>query len=183
MKNTLYFLLFTAMATLISCSENEQPPEEEPSPVVGEWYVEDINIEGTITETKNSQSVNARISGSTGSNEEAKVIFNNNNTYSRVGSHSVMIHTHFLGNSSFELVTFPYMIIEGTYEIEGNKMIYVANPSNQMYDPWDPRDTFEGTILELTENKMVIVEEHKENYTLNGAEMERKYQMTQIFVK
>lgn len=183
MKNTLYFLLFTAMATFISCSENEQPPEEELSLVVGEWYVEDISIKGTMIETKDGPSMIGSVTASTGADENSQIIFKNDNTYSRVDNHSLMIHTHFVDDSSFELVPLPYMTIEGTYEIQGDQIKYTAHPNNQIYGRWDPRDTFEGTILELTANKIVIVEEHQEIINFNGAEYQRKYQMTQIFSK
>lgn len=171
------------MATLISCSENEQPPEEEPSLVVGEWHIEEIIIEGTITETGDVHP--SRYSGTTGSEENNKIIFREDNTYTREDSYSVMMHTFnpIAGTSSLDLHVFPYTLpTEGTYQIQGDTFTLIANPSNNIsYGPLDPRDYFEGTILELTANKIIIVEEYEEISNVDGVEIVKTYEITQIF--
>lgn len=181
MRHLKYFVLFAAMATLISCSENEQPPEEEPSPVLGEWYTEDIIISGTSTETRNGQSVTTEYSGSTGTEEDSKIIFNEDNTYIREDSYTIMFRNLVNRDFTLELTVFPYILIGGTYHIEGNKIKFVSDPPYFTYGPMDPRDSFEGTITELTANRMVIHTEQQETSNVDGVEIENEYEMTQIF--
>lgn len=185
MKNPLYFLLFAAMATFISCSENEQPPEEEPSLVVGEWYIEEIIIEGTITETRDGQSEISRYSGTAISDENNKILFKEDNTYTREDFYSFMMHTFnpLAGTSSLDLHVFPYTFpVEGTYQIQGDTFTLIANPTtNITYGPLDPRDFFEGTIMELSANRIIIVEENEEISNVDGVEIAKIYETTQIF--
>lgn len=173
------------MATLVSCSENEQPPEEEPSLVVGEWHIEDIIIEGTITETGDGQSVISQYSGTARSDENNKIFFREDNTYTREDFYDVMMHTFnpIAGTSSLDLHVFPYTLpTEGTYQIQGDTFTLIANPSNNIsYGPLDPRDYFEGTILELTANRIIIVEEYEEISNVDGVEIVKTYEITQIF--
>lgn len=185
MKKLFNLVLLTSITLLFSCAENEQPKEEEPSPVVGEWQIEEITIEGTITETKNGQTITGRYSGTAQSDENNKIIFKDDNTFTREDSYSLMIHTFYPpdGKSTHDLHTFPYLPIEGTYQIEGNTITLIPNQTNHIYGPLDPRDSFEGTIMELTANRMVIVEEHQEISNVDGVEIVKEHEMTQVFTR
>jgi hypothetical protein len=183
MKNIIYFLLLGALITFTSCSENEQPLEEEPSLVVGEWYTEAIDISGTKIETKDGESVTTRYDGSTGLNEDAKIIFNDDNTYLREDSYSIMFNLTINWNHSLELTVFPFEFNDGTYNIEGNKINFVSSQPSAPFGPLDPRNSFEWTIMELTENRMVLFMEKQESSNVDGAEIKNNFEITQIFAR
>lgn len=183
MKNLLYFLLFAAMLTLNSCSQDEDSPEKEPSLVLGEWYTEDIIISGTSTETRDGQTVTTRYWGNSGPEEDSGIIFTDDNKYSREGSYNIMFKSRVNdGDLLMELVVYAYRIIEGTYLLEDNKINFYSNQEFQSNGPViDPRNSFESIIIELTANRMVIFMEQQEISYVNGAEIENEYEMTQIF--
>lgn len=183
MKNSLYFLLFITMAPLISCSENEQPPEEVPSLVVGEWFIESLEIAGTLTEANNGQSVVNSYNGHATMHTNSEMIFKEDNTFNRRDSFSMMIHSHINGNHSMELTVIPVIIITGTYHIDGNKIKFVSEQPDGDYGLLNVRASFEGTIIELSENRLEILEKHQKNSNVGGVQIENEYEMTHVFVR
>lgn len=183
MKNVFSFLLLGALLTFTSCSESEQSPEEEPSLVVGEWYTEEIEIIGTMTETKNGESVTTSYHGGTGPHEDSKIIFYDDNTYYREDSYSIMFLHMVDQDLSMELTIFPFDMINGTYSVTGDKINIVSGEPNVPYGSLDPRNSFEWTIIELTENRMVLFMEKQESSTVDGAEIQNEFETTQIFAR
>lgn len=178
MKSTLYLLLFTAMG-LISCSENEQPPEEASSLVVGEWNIEEINFTGTSTVTEGGQSLTCEYTGHA-SAMEMTMIYDSDNNYSIQGKYNIMVITILNGDTNSDLQVYPHISTTGTYSIQENILVTTANWSPGK-DPVYPLASFEGAIKELTLNKMVLFIEKQESSIVNGTQIENNYQMTQIF--
>ena len=183
MKNSLYFLFFITMASLISCSENEQPPEEEPSLVVGEWFIESLEINGTSTETKNGQSVVNSYNGHATMHTNLEMIFKDDKTFNRRDSFSMMIHSHINGNHSMELTVIPVIITDGTYHIDGNNIKFVSEQPDGDYGLLNMRTSFKGTIIELSENRLEILEKHQKSSNVGGVQIENRYEMTHVFVR
>lgn len=96
-----------------------------------------------------------------------------------------MMHTFnpIAGTSTFDLHFFPYTLpTEGTCQIQGNTFTLIANPTNNItYGPLDARDYFEGTKMELTANRIIIVEEFEKISNMDGVEIVKIYETTQVF--
>ena len=179
MKIFKYFLLTAALVFFVSCSKDDDNPGTDSSMVLGEWNLEEFSYSGSTTATQGDQTVSSTYTGEA-YDLDARVIFNSATNYSTEGSYTIKLTTTVNGQTMVQ--DYPYSDISGsgTYRVEGNKLI---TTSNAPPDPGlvDPMATAEGTIVELTANRMVLFAEQVVNSTMQGAEVEIRNETLQVF--
>lgn len=121
MKLIKLFLLALSVF-FFSCSDDEAPmPTREG--MVGTWTVTAINYKGTSTTTVMGTSIKANFTG-TGKDIDLTTTFGDDpNTVTSEGSYVIVLTTTVMGQTTTEEVPFEEMIMDGTWELEGRKLI------------------------------------------------------------
>lgn len=179
MKNPRCFLLIALLATLISCSNDDNPPGVNSTLVLGEWNVEEISYSGSSTVTQGGQTLTSTYTGEA-IDLDARLIFNDATNYTTEGNYTIKLLTTVNGQTMEQNVPYPDLSGSGTYRIEGNK-IFTTSSRPAGPGPVDPMATLEGTIIELTTNRMVFLIEQQVSSNIQGAEVEIENEMLQVF--
>ncbi|MBX2970416.1 MAG: hypothetical protein KF803_13690 [Cyclobacteriaceae bacterium] len=143
MRHTKLLLLALAVI-LFSCNDDEAPmPTREG--MVGIWKVTAINYKGTSTTTVMGTSIKANFTG-TGKDIDLTTTFGDNpNTVTSEGSYIIVLTTTMMGQTTTEEVPFEEMIMDGTWELEGRKLIVTNDLAVQ-----------EGTVTRQTSTTMEV---------------------------
>lgn len=180
MKNLRLIALLAVISTCFSCSKDDNETDVNSS-VLGEWQLEEISYSGTTS--VNADGFTSIVSYSAEAIDiDAQVIFNDATNYTTKGSYVIRMTTTFDGDTEVENYPFTNINGSGTYRIEGNKIFTEPNlppGSEQEY----LMGSGEGTILELTENRMVLFVAEQVNSTVENMEMEVTYEVTQILTR
>lgn len=178
MKNLRCFLLIAVLATLISCSNDDTPQELNSTLILGEWNLEEISYSGSSTVTQGGQTLTSTYTGE-GIDLDARVIFNDATNYTTEGNYTIKLITTVNGQTMEQNIPYPDLSGSGTYRIEGNK-IFTTSTRPAGPGPIDPMATVEGTIIELTSNRMAFLTEQQLSSTVQGAEVEIENEMLQV---
>lgn len=179
MKGIKFIMLVAALVTCISCSEENNDPEVNQGILLGEWQLEEMNYSGTTSVAGDGQTSTVSYAAEA-IDINAQVTFTDASNYSTKGSYTIRMHTTVEGETAVQ--NFPYTNINGsgTYRIEGNKIF--TNPGTpSTSDQEFLMDSSEGTLMELTENRMVIFIEEEVNSTVENMELNVTYEVIQIF--
>ncbi len=178
MKNFRSVMLIAALVTCISCSDNDNDPEVNSGMILGEWQLEEMNYSGTTSMTMEGQT-SSLVYAAEAIDIDAQVIFNDQ-TYRSQGSYTIRMSTTMEGNTQVQDYPFSDISGTGTYNIEGNRI--TTDPD---LPPGSEQEFLmeggEGTIMELKENRMVIVNSEEVTSIVNGMEMEVTMELIQIF--
>lgn len=178
MKSFRSVLLVAALITCFSCSNDNNDPEVSSEMILGEWNLEEMSYSGTSTATMNGQT-SSLVYAAEAIDMDAQVIFNDQSNYSTKGSYTIRMTTTMEGSTDVQDHLISNANATGTYRIEGNKIYTSANQpadSEQEY----LMDTGEGTIMELTGNRMVIFSSEEVNTTSDGMALEVTMELIQI---
>lgn len=171
-------MLLTALATFISCSNDDNDPEVDSGMILGEWQLDEMNYSGTTTVTMEGQTSSISYEAEA-IDMDAQVIFNDQSTYSTKGSYTIRMTTNMEGYTDVQDYPFSNVNGTGTYRLEGDKIFTNADipaGSEQEY----LMSSGEGTIMELTENRMVIFNSEEVTSTTDNMEMEVTLELIQI---
>lgn len=181
MKNLKLIALLAVIGTCFSCSNDDNDTDANPSMVLGEWQLEEMSYSGTSS--VNGDGFTSFVSYSAEAIDiNAQVIFNNATNYTTKGSYVIRMTTTYDGDTEVENYPFTNINGSGTYRIEGNKIFTeptLPPASEQEY----LMGSGEGTIIELTENRMVVFMAEQVNSTIENMELEVTYEVTQILTR
>ena len=176
------FVLFTFVA-LVSCSEENDNPSEEQSIIVGEWNLEEVNYSGTSTASQGGYTTSASYIGEY-YDIDSRLILNSDNTYRTEGSYMVELTTIVAGQTSIQNLPFSDVEVTGTYRIDNDKLILGSN--NESQQPQQPGNLnmaaiTEGTIVELTANRLVVAFDQDISSEMEGAEVNISIEGLQVY--
>lgn len=178
MKTTKYFFLLLTITILASCSK-EDAPSTEHSLIVGEWNLEEYTYSGTTTATQGGSTMTTSYIGEL-YDIDMRLILNSDNTYRTEGSYMVKLTSTVEGQSFVENRAFNDIVTTGTYRIEDNKLITGDTTTPQQ--PGSVTMTVdEGTILELTENRLVLGFVQDFNSGMEGAQVNISVEGQQVY--
>ena len=113
-------------------------------------------------------------------NIDMRLILNNDNTYRTEGSYTVKLTTTVDGESFVQNIPFSNIVTTGTYRIEGNRI--TTEDATQPQQPGNVSMTVnEGTILELSESRLVLVFDQDFNSEMQGAQVNISVEGQQVF--
>jgi hypothetical protein len=179
MKTIKYFCALLACLAVISCSGDDDNPGIDQTLILGEWDLVEYNYSGNTTVTQGGSTITSSYIGEF-YDVDAQLIFSDNNTYSTAGSYMVKLTTTYEGETMVQDVPSSDVASTGTYRIENNKLITDVNP--QLQQPGDLNMVInEGTIVELTSNRLVLSFDHDLNTTVEGMEMTINVEGVQVY--
>lgn len=165
--------------SLISCSKDEDEPSVDNSLIVGVWNLEEHEYSGTTSVSQGGTSMETTYTGET-YDIDARIILNSDNTFRTEGSYSIRLTTNFEGESWVDTYTFSDVTNTGTYRIENNKIISEGNTPQQPGQGQINMAVSEGTIAELTANRLVIVFDQDYTQEQQGINMNISLQGQQV---
>lgn len=178
MKTIKYFLALLIVATIVSCSTDDDSPTMDDSLIVGEWNLEDYTYSGSTSLSQAGFTITTSFLGEL-IERDVRVNFNSDNTYRTQGSYIFKLTTTYDGETFVENHPFNNIDITGTYTVENNKIITGTNTEYQQPGQVEMA-VAEGNIVELTSNRLVIgIEENitleedgiQMNITMNGRQI------------
>lgn len=181
MKNFRSIMLIAALITCISCSNDDNDPEVNSGLILGEWQFEEMSYTGTTTVTMEGQTSSLSYEAEA-IDIDAQVIFNDQTTYRTQGSYTIRMTTIMEGQSYEQDYPFSNVDGTGTYRIEGNTIFTNADvPAGSEHEYL--MTAGEGTIMELTENRMVLFTSQEEITTTDNMEMEVTIELIQVLIR
>jgi hypothetical protein len=174
MRALKVLLFVTALASLVSCSKDDDGPQVDKNMILGEWELTEFNYSGTTSVNDGTETATVSYTGE-GIDMDAQVVFVDASNYTTAGSYTIKLTTTVDGESSAQEYTYPDLTGSGTYKIEGNKMTTTPQGSQEQII-----QASEAVIQELTSSKMVLVIEQRSVTVVEGMEVEINLDMIQV---
>lgn len=178
MKTTKFFFALLTVAILASCSKEDDVPPVDDSLLLGEWNLEEYIYSGTSSVSQGGTTMTISFVGEF-YDIDARLILNSDNTYRTEGSYVVELTSTMEGQTFTENRPSPYVEATGTYRIENSTLI---TGDNQVQQPGDVNMTvIQGTIAELTANRLVIVFDQDFVSGTEGAQLNISVEGQQVY--
>ena len=168
MKIFKFLFAFALFASLASCSKDDDSFE-----IMGEWTVTDISYTGTSSSAVGGVTQTFDFTG-TGYDMDLKISFEDTpKEYSAEGDYSIMLVVDVAGQMMEVPWTNVDFIGNGEWEKDGNTLSVTASTG----------EVQTATIVELTDNKMVIAWDFMDTTTQQGTVMTQNVNGTYTFEK
>lgn len=167
-------ILFTAFISLtISCSkDDDNPAPENNGEIVGVWKGTTVNYTGSTTTTAQGQSITADYVGEAYDVDYILTFTENPKKVVSDGSYSIELTTTVNGQSTTQNVENLELLSSGDWSINGNTLSITVD-----------NETDDATIVELTNNNLVLNVVETETNTGSGFTVTSTTDVTLSFTK
>ena len=167
-------ILFTAFISLtISCSkDDDNPAPENNGEIVGVWKGTTVNYTGSTTTTAQGQSITADYVGEAYDVDYTLTFTENPKKVVSDGSYSIELTTTVNGQSTTQNVENLELLSSGDWSINGNTLSITVD-----------NETDDATIVELTNNNLVLNVVETETNTGSGFTVTSTTDVTLSFTK
>ncbi|MCR9250209.1 MAG: hypothetical protein NXI20_07270 [bacterium] len=167
MKKLLYSLFILSAFVFVSCDD-----EEGASSVVGEWQLSDLDY--TYTTTTSFFGIELTLVGTgTGYDMNSTINFTDNpNEFTGSGNYSVELTYNVEGQTYTENVENAPFDVDGTWELDGDNLILVANGETSVL-----------TVVSYSEKEVVLSQKETQTFTEDGAEVTAEIDAEFIFTR
>jgi len=171
MKITKLFLIAIS-ALLFSCGSDDEAPLPTAEGMIGTWDVTDIDYSGTTTTSYMGQSIKARFTGHGKEIDYTTTFSSSPNTVVSEGSYLIELTTTIGGESETETYEFDEALMDGTWELDGRKVIITNDGQEQ-----------EGTITKQSETELEVRVDLEQSMTDSGITVKTKVKAVYKFEK
>lgn len=180
MKTFRYFLVLLTFVVFVSCSNDDDTPSIDQSMAVGEWNLEEYTYSGSTTVSQGGTTNSTSYVGEF-YDIDARLTLNSDNTYRSEGSYNLELSYTLGGETITQDMPTSNFESTGTYTIQGNRILTDAEQPPLEQPGQLTIEISEGTIEELTSNRMVLVFDEVYDSDAQGMQMNITVEGRQVY--